>query len=249
MKDNDFSTVQLIIRDVAEHEPDHNPDALHISVKALELVLTKHIEPLRDRKNSIVDLQQRLTAAESDCISGGQMLLRKMVECNQLTLRESQLRRALGGMLFGFDDGVGREWSADLLDYARTLTPAVEFTADKPRPIRFADLPEPDWRDPAGRIVFLESENKSLRGNCKAMGKQLRKRGSLRIEAGKKRKDAEMAQLRENMQGWFLLAQDRALQVIELEALLREAHSYVNDVAHDPDVWLKIDAVLNRKGD
>lgn len=38
-----------------------------------------------------------------------------------------QLRRALGGMLFAFDDGVGREWSQDLLDFARQITPAVEF--------------------------------------------------------------------------------------------------------------------------
>ncbi|SFP14852.1 hypothetical protein [Pseudomonas sp. NFPP28] len=37
------------------------------------------------------------------------------------------LRRALGGMLFAFDDGVGREWSQDLLDFARKVTPAVEF--------------------------------------------------------------------------------------------------------------------------
>lgn len=38
-----------------------------------------------------------------------------------------QLRRVLGGMLFAFDDGVGVEWSQDLLDFARKLTPAVEF--------------------------------------------------------------------------------------------------------------------------
>ncbi|MNE88414.1 hypothetical protein D3C80_1857200 [compost metagenome] len=38
-----------------------------------------------------------------------------------------ELRRALGGMLFAFDDGVGQDWSRDLLDYARKLTPAVEF--------------------------------------------------------------------------------------------------------------------------
>ncbi|MCW2270871.1 hypothetical protein [Pseudomonas sp. JUb96] len=36
-------------------------------------------------------------------------------------------RRALGGMLFAFDDGVGRDWSQELLDYARKLAPAVEF--------------------------------------------------------------------------------------------------------------------------
>ncbi|CAM4002600.1 hypothetical protein [Pseudomonas wadenswilerensis] len=38
-----------------------------------------------------------------------------------------ELRRALGGMLFAFDDGVGQDWSQSLLDYARKLTPAVEF--------------------------------------------------------------------------------------------------------------------------
>ena len=38
-----------------------------------------------------------------------------------------ELRRALGSMLFAFDDGVGQDWSRDLLDYARKLTPAVEF--------------------------------------------------------------------------------------------------------------------------
>ncbi|MBC3493583.1 hypothetical protein [Pseudomonas taiwanensis] len=37
------------------------------------------------------------------------------------------LRRALGGMLFAFDDGVGEHWSQGVLDYARQVTPAVEF--------------------------------------------------------------------------------------------------------------------------
>ncbi|WP_122593203.1 hypothetical protein [Pseudomonas viridiflava] len=37
------------------------------------------------------------------------------------------LRVALSGMLFEFDDGVGEDWSSDLLDYARTLCDAVEF--------------------------------------------------------------------------------------------------------------------------
>lgn len=38
-----------------------------------------------------------------------------------------KLRRALGGMLFAFDDGVGEDWSQGVLDYARQVTPAVEF--------------------------------------------------------------------------------------------------------------------------
>ncbi|MFJ2548578.1 hypothetical protein ACIOVF_19195 [Pseudomonas sp. NPDC087612] len=42
-------------------------------------------------------------------------------------LEVEELRRALGGMLFAFDDGVGQDWSQSLLDYARKLTSAVEF--------------------------------------------------------------------------------------------------------------------------
>ncbi|WP_432755313.1 hypothetical protein [Pseudomonas sp. WMBT8] len=44
-----------------------------------------------------------------------------------LAQRALGLEKALAGMLFAFDDGVGRDWSAPLLDYARTLTPAAEF--------------------------------------------------------------------------------------------------------------------------
>ena len=54
------------------------------------------------------DLQQRLTAADE---------------------RADVLETALAGMLFAFDDGVGREWSEDLLDFARKLTAAKEFKA------------------------------------------------------------------------------------------------------------------------
>jgi hypothetical protein len=41
--------------------------------------------------------------------------------------RIKELETALGGMLFAFDDGVGRGWSEDLLDFARKLIPALEF--------------------------------------------------------------------------------------------------------------------------
>ncbi|MCQ0167730.1 hypothetical protein DN388_12280 [Pseudomonas sp. S12(2018)] len=37
------------------------------------------------------------------------------------------LRRALGGMLFAFDDGVGEDWSRGVLDFARQVTPPVEY--------------------------------------------------------------------------------------------------------------------------
>jgi hypothetical protein len=45
------------------------------------------------------------------------------------TQRVRELETALAGMLFAFDDGVGREWSEDLLDFARKLTAAKEFKA------------------------------------------------------------------------------------------------------------------------
>lgn len=48
---------------------------------------------------------------------------------NQLQTRVSDLERALGGMLFAFDDGVGRDWSAPVLDYARKQCRAVEYVA------------------------------------------------------------------------------------------------------------------------
>lgn len=43
--------------------------------------------------------------------------------------RNAELERVLGGMLFAFDDGVGQDWSAPLLDYARKQCKAVEYVA------------------------------------------------------------------------------------------------------------------------
>lgn len=54
-------------------------------------------------------------------------------EITGLNAENEALRKALGGMLFAFDDGVGvgvgvgEDWSAPLLDHARTLCSAVEF--------------------------------------------------------------------------------------------------------------------------
>ena len=55
--------------------------------------------------------------------------------------RADELEQALAGMLFAFDDGVGLEWSEYLLDFARKLTPAKEFT-----PIPEGESPEYDHR-------------------------------------------------------------------------------------------------------
>ncbi|MFJ2324988.1 hypothetical protein [Pseudomonas sp. NPDC087690] len=48
-------------------------------------------------------------------------------EVIKLTEEKGNLRKALAGMLFAFDEGVGLDWSADLLDYARKLCAAEEF--------------------------------------------------------------------------------------------------------------------------
>lgn len=77
--------------------------ALHEEFDAYKIKRTEFahkVGELTEKLEKIIDaLQQRLTVAE----------------------------QTLGGMLFAFDDGVGREWSAPLLDFARTITPAVEF--------------------------------------------------------------------------------------------------------------------------
>lgn len=74
--------------------------------------LQSTIAQLEDKLNKAIDLdfQRRETIAG-------------------LEARVQELERGLSGMLFAFDDGVGRGWSAKTLDYARKLTPAVEFDA------------------------------------------------------------------------------------------------------------------------
>jgi hypothetical protein len=53
---------------------------------------------------------------------------------DQLQTRVSELESVLGGMLFAFDDGVGQDWSAPLLDYARKQCTAVEYVAQAAKP-------------------------------------------------------------------------------------------------------------------
>jgi hypothetical protein len=51
-----------------------------------------------------------------------------LVEENDVLQSElTKARELLGGMLFAFDDGVGKDWSAPLLDEARKFCPAVPF--------------------------------------------------------------------------------------------------------------------------
>ncbi|MBH8611160.1 hypothetical protein I4N56_009570 [Pseudomonas mohnii] len=64
-------------------------------------------------------------AADADDLRQHSIALK--TERDQLKAESEALRKALGGMLFAFDDGVGLDWSAELLDHARTLCPAAEF--------------------------------------------------------------------------------------------------------------------------
>lgn len=66
-----------------------------------------------------------IPAADLDRVTAERDALQ--LRLNAADQRIDDIERALGGMLFAFDDGVGREWSADFFDYARKLTSAVEF--------------------------------------------------------------------------------------------------------------------------
>ena len=71
---------------------------------------------------------------------------------NSSEARNAELERILGGMLFAFDDGVGQDWSAPLLDYARKHCKAVEYVdypnaeiaADAAAGLHDIDFPGPD---------------------------------------------------------------------------------------------------------
>ncbi|UNM20875.1 hypothetical protein K0P33_05290 [Pseudomonas sp. ArH3a] len=72
--------------------------------------------------------------AELECSRGDFAQLERISEALQQRLtaadeRADVLETALSGMLFAFDDGVGREWSEELLDFARKLTTARGFKA------------------------------------------------------------------------------------------------------------------------
>ena len=72
-------------------------------------------------------LQQRLTVADQEREYAAALVDVNRHMGDELRRRVSELERALGGMLFAFDDGVGRSWSAALLDFARKASPAAEF--------------------------------------------------------------------------------------------------------------------------
>ncbi|NMX27071.1 hypothetical protein HBO14_11095 [Pseudomonas sp. WS 5406] len=84
---------------------------------------SKHTQAIRERGA----LQALLTAADEMADHNARVSAIAVEDVLLLQKRADVLETALAGMLFAFDDGVGRDWSATLLDFARTLTPAKEF--------------------------------------------------------------------------------------------------------------------------
>ena len=77
----------------------------------------------------IAELERREAALREELDIATRHLDRMIEAHDNAQQRLTVAEQALGGMLFAFDDGVGREWSAPLLDFARTITPAAEFVA------------------------------------------------------------------------------------------------------------------------
>lgn len=104
-------------------------DAAEVIIQAGEHVeshLEKQIDILR------IDLDAALgreAALLEELRKWKEIAFRHSEDRDEIQQRLTVAERALGGMLFAFDDGVGREWSAPLLDFARTVTPAIEFKA------------------------------------------------------------------------------------------------------------------------
>ncbi|WP_241653189.1 hypothetical protein [Pseudomonas alkylphenolica] len=91
-------------------------DALHVAAKAAaDDVIRSH-----DWKGMVEDADLLRTDERYVTLADPAVIAAIMTEL-------MDLRKALGGMLFAFDDGSGQNWSRDLLDYARKITPAVEY--------------------------------------------------------------------------------------------------------------------------
>ena len=88
---------------------------------------SKLIEELQQRLVTGFDdvLIELVDRAEFDRVTAERDALQQRL--NAADQRIDELERALGGMLFAFDDGVGQSWSANLLDFAREQVPAAEF--------------------------------------------------------------------------------------------------------------------------
>lgn len=82
-----------------------------------------------DLRKRVDALQALLTAADERADHNARVSAIAVEDVLLLQKRADVLETALAGMLFAFDDGVGLDWSEDLLDFARKLVAAKEFRA------------------------------------------------------------------------------------------------------------------------
>jgi len=78
--------VDLIIRDICEHEPDDTPNSIHISIKALELILLQHMT------SPDVGEVERLRAEVADLLEENRLMTRANAACgNEVVRMRAQL--------------------------------------------------------------------------------------------------------------------------------------------------------------
>lgn len=98
------------------------------------------------------ELRQQLADVSNELDTVKRDRFAALIQVKEGEARNAELERVLGGMLFAFDDGVGQDWSAPLLDYARKQCKAVEYVdypnaeiaADAAAGLHDIDFPGPD---------------------------------------------------------------------------------------------------------
>ncbi|OKO47353.1 hypothetical protein [Pseudomonas sp. BTN1] len=99
---------------------------IHGPNKKIDMVEAVHLDRVTAERDA---LQALLTAADERADHNARVSAIAVEDVLLLQKRADVLEVALAGMLFAFDDGVGLDWSEDLLDFARKLTAAKEFKA------------------------------------------------------------------------------------------------------------------------
>lgn len=99
---------------------------IHGPNKKIDMVEASHLDEALAKNESSREDVRTLNLIINSTANQRDALQLKLNEADQ---KIDDLKKALAGMLFAFDDGVGKDWSEDLLDFARSVTPAVEFKA------------------------------------------------------------------------------------------------------------------------
>lgn len=127
---------------------------------------------------------------------------------------------------------------------------------EKPRPIRFADLPVAESLDQLSlghQIELMRDALDHIAKTCHQSRQQSRRIRWIEARANGalegKPYDAKLLELPVEVDREIDRMKRRdsrqVARIRVLEDSLREAHPFTNDVAHDPDVWLKILHVLD----